>query len=120
MLFIVKQKTTYERRIRDWSSDVCSSDLVDDIDRHAEPAQLNIKTRSLTQPARHIRHVGDLRAEMKMDLLHGIEAAGRAQHFKRVENLWRCQSKLGFLAAGVLLRAFEVGRQAHEIGRAHV
>src|SRR3546814_5475829 len=25
--FIVKQKTTYEMRISDWSSDVCSSDL---------------------------------------------------------------------------------------------
>src|SRR3546814_989045 len=26
-LFFVKQKTAYERRISDWSSDVCSSDL---------------------------------------------------------------------------------------------
>src|SRR3546814_338513 len=25
----VKQKTAYERRIRDWSSDVCSSDILD-------------------------------------------------------------------------------------------
>src|SRR3546814_7060048 len=25
--FFLKQKTTYERRISDWSSDVCSSDL---------------------------------------------------------------------------------------------
>src|SRR3546814_7820992 len=29
MLFIFKQKTAYEMRISDWSSDVCSSDLVD-------------------------------------------------------------------------------------------
>src|SRR3546814_5827267 len=28
MLFVVKQKTAYEMRISDWSSDVCSSDLV--------------------------------------------------------------------------------------------
>src|SRR3546814_19533107 len=28
MLFFVKQKTAYEMRISDWSSDVCSSDLV--------------------------------------------------------------------------------------------
>src|SRR3546814_8983017 len=27
MLFFFKQKTAYERRISDWSSDVCSSDL---------------------------------------------------------------------------------------------
>src|SRR3546814_13659160 len=29
MLFFFKQKTAYEMRISDWSSDVCSSDLVD-------------------------------------------------------------------------------------------
>src|SRR3546814_7028154 len=27
MFFVFKQKTTYEMRISDWSSDVCSSDL---------------------------------------------------------------------------------------------
>src|SRR3546814_1982324 len=27
LFFFVKQKTAYERRISDWSSDVCSSDL---------------------------------------------------------------------------------------------
>src|SRR3546814_15656603 len=30
MLFFVKQKTAYEMRICDWSSDVCSSDLPPD------------------------------------------------------------------------------------------
>src|SRR3546814_1724631 len=28
MFFVVKQKTAYEMRISDWSSDVCSSDLI--------------------------------------------------------------------------------------------
>src|SRR3546814_2924825 len=28
LFFFVKQKTAYERRISDWSSDVCSSDLM--------------------------------------------------------------------------------------------
>src|SRR3546814_7267280 len=28
-LFLFKQKTAYEMRISDWSSDVCSSDLID-------------------------------------------------------------------------------------------
>src|SRR3546814_1020258 len=28
LLFFVKQKTAYEMRISDWSSDVCSADLV--------------------------------------------------------------------------------------------
>src|SRR3546814_5371272 len=29
LFFFFKQKTAYERRISDWSSDVCSSDLLD-------------------------------------------------------------------------------------------
>src|SRR3546814_19379678 len=29
LFFLCKQKTAYEMRISDWSSDVCSSDLVD-------------------------------------------------------------------------------------------
>src|SRR3546814_4130904 len=31
MFFFFKKKTAYEMRISDWSSDVCSSDLVDGI-----------------------------------------------------------------------------------------
>src|SRR3546814_3313248 len=30
-VFFFKQKTAYEMRISDWSSDVCSSDLKDDV-----------------------------------------------------------------------------------------
>src|SRR3546814_5489923 len=33
--FFFKQKTAYEMRISDWSSDVCSSDLFDDCGEHA-------------------------------------------------------------------------------------
>src|SRR3546814_10555945 len=36
--FVFKQKTAYEMRISDWSSDVCSSDLVPTVD-DAEPDQ---------------------------------------------------------------------------------
>src|SRR3546814_5747373 len=31
VFFFFKQKTAYEMRIRDWSSDVCSSDLLDSL-----------------------------------------------------------------------------------------
>src|SRR3546814_4798904 len=31
-VFFFKQKTAYEMRISDWSSDVCSSDLVSEVD----------------------------------------------------------------------------------------
>src|SRR3546814_15095611 len=33
MFFLFKQKTAYEMRISDWSSDVCSFDLIVDLDR---------------------------------------------------------------------------------------
>src|SRR3546814_7985031 len=33
--YFFKQKTAYEMRISDWSSDVCSSDLVEQTDRDA-------------------------------------------------------------------------------------
>src|SRR3546814_17616960 len=38
MFFFVKQKTAYEMRISDWSSDVCSSDLVCDVKRCPLPS----------------------------------------------------------------------------------
>src|SRR3546814_2337422 len=39
MFFFFKQKTAYEMRIRDWSSDVCSSDLatLHEISAHLRP-----------------------------------------------------------------------------------
>src|SRR3546814_4766285 len=40
MFFFFKQKTAYEMRISDWSSDVCSSDLV-------EPVTSKLKTLGL-------------------------------------------------------------------------
>src|SRR3546814_3918986 len=35
LFFFFKQKTAYELRISDWSSDVCSSDLLDPFHREA-------------------------------------------------------------------------------------
>src|SRR3546814_6497921 len=35
--FFFKQKTAYEMRISDWSSDVCSSDLILYVRRHKRP-----------------------------------------------------------------------------------
>src|SRR3546814_3069526 len=40
-VFFVKQKTAYEMRISDWSSDVCSSDLQDDHHDHPEHHRRN-------------------------------------------------------------------------------
>src|SRR3546814_15323 len=41
--FFFKQKTAYEMRISDWSSDVCSSDLIDDaVTLHQHPKRLGL------------------------------------------------------------------------------
>src|SRR3546814_11280531 len=46
LLFFFKQKTAYEMRISDWSSDVCSSDLPEQRARH--------RRRSLRIVGRHL------------------------------------------------------------------
>src|SRR3546814_9216590 len=57
MFFLFKQKTAYEMRISDWSSDVCSSDL-------SLLEQLGLATDAPAQPLRFpvqwvARHGGD-------------------------------------------------------------
>src|SRR3546814_9678573 len=50
-MFFFKQKTAYEMRISDWSSDVCSSDL----DEHCRQAALPIQNRRASSDRR--RHL---------------------------------------------------------------
>src|SRR3546814_7563347 len=40
-LFVFKQNTAYEMRISDWSSDVCSSDLAEDLHELAKKLPLD-------------------------------------------------------------------------------
>src|SRR3546814_9677962 len=63
MFFFFKQKTSYEMRISDWSSDVCSSDLSGIIE-------------AVVDLAVDARHAGIERA----DRLIGMEAVGDALH----------------------------------------
>src|SRR3546814_8887066 len=74
MFFFFKQKTAYELRISDWSSDVCSSDLavVADRDRR-EPAQL----------ARRQRAVGDGDPQ-HVGVQLQVHAVGQAQRLELV------------------------------------
>src|SRR3546814_7425231 len=53
LLCCFKQKTAYEMRISDWSSDVCSSDLLPVAVRHFRPEPLAAR-----RPAPERRHVG--------------------------------------------------------------
>src|SRR3546814_17138359 len=72
LVFFFKQKTAYEMRISDWSSDVCSSDLVaqpvEHEDRAFEAAQLahregqSVLSRIGGQAAKHRRSGGGVGA----------------------------------------------------------
>src|SRR3546814_3470681 len=52
-VFFFKQKTAYEMRISDWSSDVCSSDLAGE----ASPAALGVV--QVVHPGVHLGRVGE-------------------------------------------------------------
>src|SRR3546814_2524584 len=62
VFFFVKQKTAYEMRISDWSSDVCSSDLNVRVLKVPEPQVffLNFGESRLEHELRlHVRDLGD-------------------------------------------------------------
>src|SRR3546814_5567175 len=52
LFFFFKQKTAYEMRISDWSSDVCSSDLVFLVDRIGRILLLHLRQHELHEIAR--------------------------------------------------------------------
>src|SRR3546814_4889403 len=72
MFFFFKQKTAYEMRISDWSSDVCSSDLL--VLRRGAEAQ----AQAVVLPAGAVgRHVGD--ADQRAAVDDGIARAAAAE-----------------------------------------
>src|SRR3546814_7597596 len=89
MFFFCKQKTAYEMRISDWSSDVCSSDLLDDRDA------LPIWQRQLAQ--RESRYWRDERAistdvpedwSQRPALLRALEITARRARADRTITPW--------------------------------
>src|SRR3546814_5032478 len=106
MFFFFKQKTAYEMRISDWSSDVCSSDLrlcnpVQQVDRRVYAPVLNLGQRALGAPG-HDGHlleaqgmeesqVPDLGAQGRLMMVD----AGRRSEERRVgkECVSTCRSR---------------------------
>src|SRR3546814_7430709 len=80
--FVFKQKTAYEMRISDWSSDLCSSDLPErrDVDRipQSEPEAVHIgplrRDHAAEQVARLFRRVADERPDRVVG--NQLEAVG--------------------------------------------
>src|SRR3546814_2950456 len=75
LFFFFKQKTAYEMRISDWSSDVCSSDLIVGA-RKAGCGWADPRARGVGQPIGH--RVG-------VDPLHPLEQAKPAERRRSEE-----------------------------------
>src|SRR3546814_5814835 len=75
VFFFFKQKTAYEMRISDWSSDVCSSDLA--------RARVDLP-RAHAAPRRRARHRPDEPQERHAarDRLHRLDRGARGRHHR--------------------------------------
>src|SRR3546814_5446066 len=66
--FSFKQKTAYEMRIRDWSSDVCSSDLPElGFQHRPEDQPENDRRERVVVPAQHETGDADCRGDEQID-----------------------------------------------------
>src|SRR3546814_15927457 len=70
-IFFFTQKTAYERRISDWRSDVCSSDLAVEPGQHEEGRAVNATAQ------------GQVQLVVGMNVFAGLkEQEGRTQHHR--------------------------------------
>src|SRR3546814_10035452 len=100
LVFVFKQKTAYEMRISDWSSDVCSSDLDDvpevrahflhgrDHVRHARldeasACDLRVRDEVLARPGR-VALAGAVAVDVLPALVAVVREIGRASCRERV------------------------------------
>src|SRR3546814_1066494 len=80
MFLFFKQKTAYEMRISDWSSDVCSSDL-SFLDQRGEVAITLLADAGVAQPAEQVAaagegHRADLGGNVDQRHPHGDRSVG--------------------------------------------
>src|SRR3546814_7591131 len=112
VFFFFKQKTAYEMRISDWSSDVCSSDLIErlDSDRLGRRHELE-------------RLLDDVRAR-KVDVLVGTQILAKGHDFPNLSLVgivsadqalygadFRAIERMGQLVTQVAGRAGRAGQQ---------
>src|SRR3546814_9776208 len=82
--FFFKQKTAYEMRISDWSSDVCSSDLAAINDLKAEFAD----TEAMEHRARHVVEKMMVTLQGALLVRHSIPAVADAFCASRLGHDW--------------------------------
>src|SRR3546814_10758108 len=105
MFVVFKQKTAYEMRISDWSSDVCSSDLVEAKDIHAARGKVSgdtnvpperphpMRQARIETHQRHGRHPGRCRGEDSVaepwNVDHFIHWPRSEEHTSELQSLMR-------------------------------
>src|SRR3546814_10847801 len=82
-IFFFKQKTAYELRISDWSSDVCSSDLLDDRVIHRRELILDMVALEQRHRVRIMFHAAGMAGHQELHEVLGLEI-GRASCRERV------------------------------------
>src|SRR3546814_3574435 len=70
-VFFFKQKTAYEMRISDWSSDVCSSDLAVTLEQHRQVEAVARREREVAAKHRDV----DRRGHGSIVALHRVDGA---------------------------------------------
>src|SRR3546814_8091312 len=117
VFFFFKQKTAYEMRISDWSSDVCSSDLADDLEtldsvgRGLHPSQQGERVDRARAPRPADRARGDRGREPKRG---GSDDPQRSLG---------ADQQLGQVVTAIVLLEHGkpvIDRAVGQIGRAHV
>src|SRR3546814_2204840 len=89
--FFFKQKTAYEMRISDWSSDVCSSDLQQESE-NCEKDRCEIHFSSIakgyTNQAETLQHFMTL-AQVRADYRRGLAPGRSEEHTSELQSLMR-------------------------------
>src|SRR3546814_8771434 len=89
-VFFFKQKTAYEMRISDWSSDVCSSDLLG-AEAEIFEEQDRVDREGVVELQRV--HVGGAVARLRPDARPGVGGAGHGQIGHRRDPVVRGRSR---------------------------
>src|SRR3546814_10769135 len=111
-MFFFKQKTAYEMRISDWSSDVCSSDLRRDL-RAPSQSPSGCGSSSASRIARHSPSIVPSISSVRKRRWHATVAAKPSvtrseEHTSEVQSLMRISSAV-----------FCLTKKTNDIGVAH-
>src|SRR3546814_10891326 len=91
-MFFFKQKTAYEMRISDWSSDVCSSDLVHDLLLFEQLGEQDVERDDRHDDENAERHLRNQAAFAKSgdEAVRIGDRGGRGDRARMVMSIWRC------------------------------